>query len=246
MKSHPRVPEACYLIHSRPYREHSLLLTLLSLEHGRVSAVCRSSAKTVNHTRAVLQPFTPLECEFIAGHSELLTLCSARPVGMIRKIPLPAVFSAQYVNELIYWLYRDTEGSPEFFALYIKTIDGIGRGDEFMALRSFESGILQVLGYAPDFGEQRFDPDELYVYVPGSGFFEAQSGDFLKLSGRALNEVAAGKLNSPEARSALKIVNHTAIAALLNGRKLHSRELYASFLKETENGQFLRPKKEGL
>ncbi|MGN0909504.1 MAG: recombination protein O N-terminal domain-containing protein, partial [Succinivibrio sp.] len=110
----PGAPEPCYLIHSKPYRERSLLLTLLSLSSGRVSAVCRCSSRELSRMRALLRPFCPLECQFIRGRSELATLCSAHAAGPAREIPAPAVFCAGYVNELVYWLYRENEGSAQF------------------------------------------------------------------------------------------------------------------------------------
>lgn len=243
MSALPGAPEPCFLIHSRPYRERSLLVTLLSLPGGRVSAVCRASAKELSRMRALLRPFTPLECEFSRGRSDLAVLRGARPAGPIREVPLPQAFCAGYVNELVYWLYREEEGDPEFFALYMRTLDRLCAGEEAMALRDFETGLLSLLGYAPDFGQGGFDEGARYNYIPGEGFvIAAQDGDGA-LSGEALNAVASGLTERPDARAALKSVNRTALTALLNGRKLRSRELYASYLKEARDGQLLRSEK---
>lgn len=240
----PGSPEPCFLIHSRPYRERSLLLTMLTLARGRVSAVCRASSKGLSRMRAILRPFAPIECQFAHGRSELLTLCSARAAGPAREIPVPSVFCAGYVNELVYWLYRDSEGSPEFFALYMKTLDRLASGDEAMALRDFETGLLEQLGYAPDFGTGGFDEGASYCYIPEEGFVPATPEGGWSVSGSALNAIAAGHADRPDARAALKAVNRAALAALLNGRELRSRALYASFLKEASDGQLLRtPKK---
>lgn len=243
MSAIPGAPEPCYIIHSRPYRERSLLLTLLSLAHGRVGAVCRASAKELSRMRALLRPFSPLECEFVRGRSELAVLRMARAAGPAAEIPAPAVFCAGYVNELVYWLYRDDEGSPQFFALYMNTIERLRKGDEAMALRDFETGLLSQLGYAPDFGQGGFDERARYSFIPGEGFAMAQDGDPDAVDGAALNAVAAGLTARPDARAALKAVNRAAIASLLNGRRLRSRDLYASYLKEAHDGQLLRPQK---
>ena len=98
-----------YVLHARPYQERSLLLTLLTLECGRVSAVMRLSAKSAARSRAELRPFCPLFFSLVQGRSDLLVLRSARPSGAGLKFPVPAVFCAEYLNELLYCLYKDRE-----------------------------------------------------------------------------------------------------------------------------------------
>ncbi|MDY6322649.1 MAG: DNA repair protein RecO [Succinivibrio sp.] len=234
-----------YVLHARPYQERSLLLTLLTLECGRVSAVMRLSAKSAARSRAELRPFCPLFFSLVQGRSDLLVLRSARPSGAGLKFPVPAVFCAEYLNELLYCLYKDREPSPELFASYIRALGALASGENAeRPLREFELALLSSLGYAPDFARadgREWEDSEAFVFISEIGIAPAQGYEDPRdlISGRALNALCQGDRVSPQALRALKLINRRIIAALLHGRRLHSRDLYGGYLKESSDGQFL-------
>jgi len=53
--------EAAFVLHRRPYRETSLILDFLTLNHGRLSAVARAGRSRGNRWQAELQPFNPFD-----------------------------------------------------------------------------------------------------------------------------------------------------------------------------------------
>jgi len=53
--------EAAFVLHRRPYRETSLILDFLTLNHGRLSAVARGAGRAGNRWQAELQPFNPFD-----------------------------------------------------------------------------------------------------------------------------------------------------------------------------------------
>jgi DNA repair protein RecO (recombination protein O) len=57
--------EPSYVLHSRPYRESSLLLEALSRAHGRVGLVARGARSARSRWKSVLQPFRPLLLSWI-------------------------------------------------------------------------------------------------------------------------------------------------------------------------------------
>ena len=232
--------EAGYLIHHRPYKEHALLLELFTVGRGRVSAVCRMTKKNETSVKARLRTFEPLTFTHIQRkRSELMILKDVQNVDRLAPIPTPAVFCGEYLNELLYYLYRDTDGNPALFSSYINALKVLRQQKSLRkteeALRSFELQLLEDLGYAPDFisPQGSWPSDALYSYMPDSGFVLTEYAGKRLIRGKDLNELAAGGSLSPEAMRALKNVTARAIAVLLKGKQLKSRELYLNFLKLT-------------
>lgn len=230
--------ESGYLIHSRAYKERALLLELFTLGRGRISAVCRMSKKNEANIKARLRSFEPLTFTLVQSpRSELMVLKEVQCVGNSQKIETPAVFCAEYLNELLHYLYRDDTGSPELFSSYINTLDVLRQNSSHVkteqALREFELQLLQDLGYAPDFlcPHGHWLTDAWYSYLPDSGFMQTKVAGQSLISGSVLNELAEGGALSTVAMRALKLVTARSIATLLKGRTLKSRELYSNYLK---------------
>ena len=96
--------------------------------------------------------------------------------------------------------------------------------------------MLQDLGYAPDFvsPQGRWPTNAWYTYLPDTGFILTKIEGQSFISGSVLNELAdGGKILSHAALRALKLITARAIATLLKGRTLKSRELYSNYLKLT-------------
>jgi DNA repair protein RecO (recombination protein O) len=117
--------EPAFVLESRPYRETSALLELLTAGHGRVAVVARgirAEGGRQASRRAVLEPFRRLQVGF-SGRGEVLTLTAAetaqaplRPLG-------PALFAAMYVNELVLRLTARADPAPALFARYGRWLD---------------------------------------------------------------------------------------------------------------------------
>jgi DNA repair protein RecO (recombination protein O) len=68
--------QPAYILHSRPYRDSSQILEVLTAEYGRVSLVARGARRRTRgggSNSALLQPFTPLLLSF-SGRTELKSL----------------------------------------------------------------------------------------------------------------------------------------------------------------------------
>jgi DNA repair protein RecO (recombination protein O) len=121
--------EPAYVLESRPYRETSALLELLTPGHGRVAVVARgirAEGGRQASRRAVLEPFRRLQVGF-SGRGEVQTLTAAetgqaplRPVG-------PALFAAMYVNELVLRLTARSDPAPDLFDRYGRWLDELAR-----------------------------------------------------------------------------------------------------------------------
>jgi DNA repair protein RecO (recombination protein O) len=86
-----------YFLHSRPYRESSLLVDFFTAEQGRMSGVSRGVRKARG---SVPQLFQPLLLD-VAGTGELKTLKQVEMAGPALMLAGTPLFSAFYLNELL-------------------------------------------------------------------------------------------------------------------------------------------------
>src|SRR3954466_16278034 len=90
--------QPCFILHGRPYRETSLLLEVLSRDHGRVGLVARGVRSARSRTpRALLQPLTPLNLAW-TGRGELATLTAAELASAAAALAGEALLWGLYLN----------------------------------------------------------------------------------------------------------------------------------------------------
>ena len=61
-----------YVLHTRPFRETSLLLEILSAEHGRIAVVARGAKRGKSKHSSILQPFMPLQISWYGNWRNFL------------------------------------------------------------------------------------------------------------------------------------------------------------------------------
>src|SRR5690625_6002851 len=78
--------QPAYVLHTRPYRDTSMLVDLFTPEHGRVALVAKGVRTGKSRRRALLNPFTALLVSFQGrGGLKLLTAVEAQGPGLDRK-----------------------------------------------------------------------------------------------------------------------------------------------------------------
>jgi DNA repair protein RecO (recombination protein O) len=188
----------CFILHTRPFKETSLLLDLISAEFGRFSAIAKGAKrKNSQALRAVLQPFNDLLIE-VVGKGELKTLVNAelfsntittplpnlsRPSisepspATIYRTPMPnqSLACGYYVNELVIRSLSGGESCPDLFQAYLKCINELRHKGSFSAsLRKFELALLGELGITPDLTTdidgRAICPEKYYYFVEEQGF----------------------------------------------------------------------------
>jgi len=225
--------QAGYVLHTRDYRDTSLIVELFTEHGGRLAAVARgarSNRRGVSQ-RSLLQPFQPLWLEFGgAGELKFLKLAESRASA----VPLQrqGLFSGLYVNELLCRLLHRDDPHPQLFSEYEQVLPqlvDIPRLDIF--LRHFEMRLLEELGYGLDleFDAEGAPIDERMYYRFDSerGLTAVLGGAPGALSGRALREFVAGNF-SDEARRTLKALCRAALQPHLGDKPLRSRALFAA------------------
>lgn len=215
-----------FFLHTRPYRETSLLVDMFTPESGRLSAVLRGARRGKTSTPQLFQPLL-LE---IAGHTELKTLRQVEMAGAALSLTGTALFSAFYLNELLIRLLPREEPQAALFVAYAETLGGLADNAEPAALlRAFECGLLDALGYGIDFAHDSERGEPLsdacaYDFHPERGFFRSRG--HTAFTAEVLRMLAAGNFSEPAAAAAAKRINRLALARLLGNKPLKSRELF--------------------
>ena len=225
-----------YVLHTRDYRDSSLLVELLTPDYGRVSGVVkgvRAATQSARRRRAMLQPFVPLLVDW-SGKTDLKSLLQMESCGPPLQLQGHPLFSAIYVNELITRLVHHYEVNKSLFVHYQAVITSLAAQPSLdVVLRRFELWLLQDLGYGVDFTSdcqsgEPLDINAHYFFDPEMGFLSAvfapndKRESFL---GRDLLAIADDDFDD-QARRAAKAICRQAIAYRLGGKPLKSRELF--------------------
>ena len=230
------VLEAGYVLHSRPYRDSSLLLEFFSREKGRVSLVAKGAKgrKTRGGSAAaLLQPFSPLFCSW-SGRSELKTLTACESQGGSASLSGRRIYSGLYVNELLARLLHHEDPHQNLYDQYVRVLtDLAGDSSEELALRQFEFSLLEELGYGFDLQTdgQSGDPvddESWYSFHEEYGLVlaDTQASERLpRYRGVELRQLVRGEF-SAAARLCAKRLMRQALAAHLGEKPLKSRELF--------------------
>jgi len=227
--------QPAYVLHSRPYRDSSLLLETFTAEQGRLAIVARGARRRARggSGAALLQLFTPLLLSF-SGKSELKTLTGMEPVGSALALRGDRLYSGMYLNELLVRLLHRHDPHPKLFAAYNEALAGlVGASQSEDVLRSFELILLGEMGYSLDLKSdgrtgEPVRADGVYQYEAEYGMVELCEGKISPddtYAGEALLAMAAGQFGGI-ARTASKRLLRKALAVQLGGAPLRSRDLF--------------------
>lgn len=221
-----------YVLHSRPYRDSSALVDLLSLHHGVQRVVWRAA----RGQRKGLSPqaFMPLLVG-LAGRGELKTLTQAETAGAYRLLQGQALFSGLYLNELLIRLMPPGDPQALIFAAYQHAIEQLaGPALVEPVLRQFEWQLLEVMGYGFSLTEDAQGhpilAEQQYVWHAEQGLLPIQqpTASVAGLPGAGLLAMAKADWAAPQALRTGKLLMRQALAAHLGDRPLASRQLFST------------------
>lgn len=219
--------QAAYVLHSRAYRDTSLLVDFFTLEHGKVSAVVKGARRPNSRLRPTIRPFLPLQIGW-QGRQELKNLTLAEPVEGTLFLTGTALMCGLYINELLERLLQPLESCPRLFVYYQYVINALNSGEDIEgALRTFERRLLLELGVAPSL--TGFTRGEVYVYDVHQGVFSAgtptEQNRLRCFYGQHLLAIADDDYSEQSVRQAAKRLMRLLIDQLLGDKPLRSREL---------------------
>jgi len=228
-----------WLLHSRPFRENSLLLDFLTQERGRFSAIARGTRNPKSGKKAILQPFLALQIS-VTGKSELQILKDVEAIPPGIQLVGDALFAAMYINELIVKLLSGHDAEPDLFAYYSSTLQDLSAGKDLeVVLRRFELALLDCLGYALNLHYEaetntEIAPTGQYYLQPDTGFVrlqgETQAGSVgnMLFPGVDLLAIGSDDFTALSTRRYAKLLMRQLLAYHLGDKALASRSLFTS------------------
>ena len=224
--------EPAYILHSRSFRETSLIVDAFTREHGRVAVVARGVKSPRSRWRNVLQPFRPLLLSW-NQKSDLGTLTAADQVASPPALQGQALSCGLYLNELLMRLLHRGDPHAEVFERYRHLLSELAsEAPPQPLLRVFEKQLLEAIGYAMLLEREYGSGDEIqlerwYDYHPQRGPVAVSGPGKNRVSGAALLALHAENLqteNLPE----LRMLMRRGIGYHLGDKPLASLSLFSA------------------
>lgn len=234
--------EPGFLLHSKPYRETSLLVDLYTKNHGRIRCVAKGFRKPNKKgiSRSIF-PYTEHHFSW-QGRGELKTLIAADALQAPVLLQGASLFTGLYINELFYRLLQEQDIHTLLYQQYQNFLSTLGipgsdEPDQFQ-LRQLEMALLEELGYGLVLDSdarsgEALNPDSYYQYIPERGLQLAvnQQGPARNsYPAEDLVNIARGDFSSGSSLAVAKQLLRSVIDFYLDGRPLNSRELYRQYL----------------
>lgn len=224
--------EPAYVLHSRSFRETSLIVEAFTREYGRIAVVARGAKSPRSRWRNVLQPFRPLLISW-NQKTELGTLTAVDQVASPPALQGQALFCGMYLNELLMRLLHRGDPHNEVFERYRQALAELSADSPAQpVLRVFEKHLLEAIGYAMlldrEYGNgTEIDPQNWYLYQPDRGPALHSGPGKGRISGAALLALHTENLHAdflPE----LRMLMRTVIGYHLGGKPLASLSLFSA------------------
>ncbi len=243
--------EPAFVLHARAYRETSLLVEVLSAQHGRIGLLARGVRGPKRHAlRAALQPLQHIRFDAVQ-RGELAQLRTAEAIDAAPRLSSEAALAgfsllagdaalaAFYLNELVLRLAPRLDPHPELYAACARArealrSEGGDRARLAWLLRRFERDLLDALGFGLPFevdGDGRaIDPAARYLLDPEHGprrlLSDRGRGEReTAATGRALLALARDAMPDEDDLAGLRRALRPVLAHHLGGRGLKSWEL---------------------
>ncbi|GAB1262080.1 DNA repair protein RecO [Aurantivibrio plasticivorans] len=230
--------QSVYILHSRPFQDSSLLVDVLSEDHGRLTVVAKGARSARGRHRFPVYPFTKLVASW-QGKSDLKTLTELEQQGQLRQLMGRRMFCGLYVNELVIRLLPSHDDCSEVFRRYdqvmtsLETLEGDSNDYLEPLLRAFEFELLELMGYGLTFSDistgDVLEPDSQYRIAEMMGFVkidgnvEKRQGSYL---GSELLAVINNDFSDVSVRRAAKRLVRELLAPHIGNKPLKSRELF--------------------
>ena len=228
--------EPAVVLHTRAYKETSLLVDTFTRNYGRISTIAKGAKRPKSKLGVIKTPSSIflISCR---GRSELKTLTHCELNKYFNLSP-KSFNSLVYLNELLVKLLQKEDSHPEIFDHYLQVCDcltNLNGKDLEIHLRLFELSLLKEIGYGLDLkfeanSSNEIKEERIYRFDPIIGFQSADDELNKKnyYTGKDIINFSKGDLSSPETLLASKQIMREAIDFHLGNKPLKIRE-YLSF-----------------
>lgn len=218
-----------FVLHSRPFRNSSQIVDLLTIDVGKVALVARGASRGKSPQSALLQPFRPLQVCW-SGRGELHTLNSVEPAGTPFTLSGRRMFCGLYANELMVRLLHRGDAHPELFHSYHQLLQCLSSEEaEAPLLRKFEIELLEAVGFGFDLHHdssgEPIEAQQRYRYHPEEGMVSVPAESRASVAGTTLEwlrktEATVAQTVQREAKQLLRSAIDYHVPGELQSRKL--------------------------
>lgn len=224
--------QPAFVLHSYPHRETSLIIDVLTRDHGRLALVAKGAKRPHSALRGVLQTFQPLALSW-SGKSEVRTLTGAEWVGGMLPLAGDALLCGFYVNELLVKFCGREDPHPQLFQHYVVTLARLAHDEPAVqVLRSFERVLLRETGYAMALNRtvarKSVQSEGRYVFDPERGVREASDdlpAQWPVIAGQTLLDMEADDYHRPQTVAQSKTLMRFLLNTYLGGTPLATRQI---------------------
>ncbi|MBI3546585.1 MAG: DNA repair protein RecO [Gammaproteobacteria bacterium] len=230
--------QPAFILHHHGYSETSLLLEVLTAQHGRIGLIAKGAKRPNSRVRGILKPFQRLLIGW-SGKGELATLTGAEADGAHAALEGSALYCGFYMNEVLLRLLHRHDPHDRLFEVYQAALERLCRNNSLQeaVLRVFEKNLLRELGYAlvldHDIADKKpLEADVVYDYIFERGPLRLANPELhrptegLRIRGASLLALAQETLEDASALRDAKALMRAALARHLGEKPLHSRKLF--------------------
>lgn len=221
-----------FILHARPFQDTSLILDLLTLEHGRIHAIARSARGGRSRFKGILQPFVPFLASW-SGKTDLVYLNKIETNGLPFYLTGTALISGFYLNELLVRLLHREDAHPNIYKAYQLALTGLAfNNNPEQQLRLFEKQLLDELGYGiqltQDISGEKILENQFYQFQPERGFAKTHHSEIQAtlFYGKSLLALHREDLQDQQDLQATKKLMRLLLTPLLGEKPIKSRELF--------------------
>ncbi len=221
-----------YVLHTRPYRETSLLVEVFSQQHGRVALVARGAKRGKAKSSSILQPFMPLNVSWF-GSGELVTLMQVEVASISgHELHGKRAICGLYLNELLVKLLHHWDPCQALFSWYAMALEQLSDDSvpAQLVLRRFEVQLLKSLGYGLQLTIEvgtgaPVQPEQYYLFDPVLGPKLVSQAHLLAIKGASLLALANDMLCDTAVLAEIKRLMRMVLHYHLGTKQLLTREL---------------------
>ncbi|VAW93543.1 DNA recombination and repair protein RecO [hydrothermal vent metagenome] len=181
-----------FILHSRSFKESSLILELFTRDFGRVSVIAKGVKKRKQSLFGILQPFTPILVSWV-GKGELRTLTGVELNGTFKYLYGTNLLCGYYLSELVLRFLQKEDPYQELYNAYADVITKLKLSTKIEpVLRRFECVLFQELGYGLnltiDYNTgNEVDASKMYYFEVEQGpVLDATSNNNVQVAGQTL------------------------------------------------------------
>lgn len=227
-----------YVLHTRPWRETSLLVDWFTEEHGRLTTRQRGARQTGRKSSGRPLPFQGMHL-LLVGRGALKTATQIDLAEPPRLLTGQALAVGFYLNELLMRALDRHEPMPVLFDRYAQSLSRLAlpKPSFGLIIRGFERDLLTELGFGIDWlltADQGapLDPDATYWIEAEVGILSRRTPAGLAVPGRVIQAIAADKLpaSNSDQRLARDLMQYL-LRPHVGAAPFHSRALWRSVPK---------------